>query len=391
MRLMRHRLLTTLIAMAALAAGCGGGDKDKQGAEGAAQAPAQAAPEEKVLNVYNWSDYIAEDTIANFEKETGIKVNYDTYDGNEMLETKLLAGSSGYDVVVPSASFMERQIKTGTYQKLDKSKLPNLSNVDADIARQAEKHDPGNEHSVVYMWGTTGIGYNVDKVQKALGKNPPVDSWALVYDPKNAAKLKGCGIAVLDSPSEITSTVLAYLGKDPNSQSPDDLAQVEELLLKVRPSIRYIHSSQYINDLANGEICVAVGYSGDMLQARDRAAEAAEANKSTPIVIKYSVPKEGTIIWFDMMGIPKDAPHPNNAHAFINYILKPEVAASISNFVNYANGNAAATAMVDEAVRNDPGVYPPAEVKAKLFPDLSETQEFTRLLNRTWTRFRTGQ
>ena len=396
MRSMRHGLLTNApamaaIAMVALAAGCGGGDKDKQGAEGAAQAPAQAAPEEKVLNVYNWSDYIAEDTIANFEKETGIKVNYDTYDGNEMLETKLLAGSSGYDVVVPSASFMERQIKTGTYQKLDKSKLPNLTNADADIHRQAEKHDPGNEHSVVYMWGTTGIGYNVDKVQKALGKNAPVDSWALVYDPKNAAKLKGCGIAVLDSPSEITSTVLAFLGKDPNSQSPDDLAQVEDLLLKVRPSIRYIHSSQYINDLANGEICVAVGYSGDMLQARDRAAEAAEANKSTPVVIKYSVPKEGTIIWFDMMGIPKDAPHPNNAHAFINYILKPEVAASISNFVNYANGNAAATAMVDEAVRNDPGVYPPAEVKAKLFPDLSETQEFTRLLNRTWTRFRTGQ
>ena len=383
------RKFGTAIAVAVLAAGCGGGDKDKEGAD--AQAPAQAAAEEKVLNVYNWSDYIAEDTIANFEKETGIKVNYDTYDGNEMLETKLLAGSSGYDVVVPSASFMERQIKTGTYQKLDKSKLPNLSNVDADIARQAEKHDPGNEHSVVYMWGTTGIGYNVDKVEKALGKNAPVDSWALVYDPKNAAKLKGCGVAVLDSPSEITSTVLAYLGKDPNSQSPEDLAAVEETLLKVRPSIRYIHSSQYINDLANGEICVAVGYSGDMLQARDRAAEAAEANKGKANVIKYSVPKQGTIIWFDMMGIPKDAPHPNNAHAFINYILKPEVAASISNFVNYANGNAAATAMVDESVRNDPGVYPPPEVKAKLFPDLSETQEYTRLLNRTWTRFRTGQ
>jgi putrescine transport system substrate-binding protein len=377
---LRQVLLGVAVTLALVA--CDRGEKAKEGEEGAA---APAAAEEKVVNVYNWSDYIAEDTLANFEQETGIKVNYDMYDGNETLETKLLAGNSGYDIVVPSASFLERQIKAGVYQKLDKSKLPNLSNMDAEVMQRAALHDPGNEHSVVYMWGTTGIGYNPDKVAKAL-PNAPVDSWSLVYEPENAAKLKDCGIAVLDSASEITATVLAYLGKDPNSQSPDDLAQVEAKLLSIRPYIRYIHSSQYINDLANGDICVAVGYSGDVLQARDRASEA-----GNNVVVKYAVPKEGTIIWFDTMAIPKDAPHPNNAHVFINFIMKPEVAAAISNYVNYANGNAAATPLVDEGVRNDPGVYPPPEVKAKLFPDLSETQEFTRLLTRTWTRFMTGQ
>lgn len=376
---LRAGVLGVSVALALTA--CGQGEK---AAEGEPQGPAAAA-EEKVVNVYNWSDYIAEDTIANFETETGIKVNYDMYDGNETLETKLLAGNTGYDIVVPTAPFMERQIKAGVYQKLDKTKLPNLKNMDPDITARAALHDSGNEHSVVYMWGTTGIGYNPDKVNKALPK-APVDSWSLVYEPENASKLKGCGIAVLDSPSEIVATVLPYLGKDPNSHSPDDLAEVEAKLLKIRPYIRYIHSSQYINDLANGDICVAVGYSGDILQARDRANEA-----GNNVTVKYSVPKEGTIIWFDMMGIPKDAPHPNNAHVFINYIMQPEVVAKISNFVNYANGNAASLPFIDESVRNDPGVYPPPEVKAKLFPDLSETAEFTRLLTRTWTRFQTGQ
>jgi len=377
---LRQGLLGVAVTLALVA--CGQGEKAKDG-EQAADTP--AAAEEKVVNVYNWSDYIAEDTLANFEKETGIKVNYDMYDGNETLETKLLAGNSGYDIVVPSASFLERQIKTGVYQKLDKSKLPNLAHMDPEVMQRAALHDPGNEHSVVYMWGTTGIGYNPDKVNKAF-PNAPVDSWSLVYEPENASKLKGCGIAVLDSYSEITSTVLAYLGKDPNSQSADDLALVEAKLLQIRPFIRYIHSSQYINDLANGDICVAVGYSGDILQARDRASEA-----GNNINVKYAVPKEGTIIWFDTMAIPKDAPHPNNAHAFINYIMEPEVVAQISNFVNYANGNADSLPFIDEGVRNDPGVYPPPEVKAKLFPDLAETQEYTRLMTRTWTRFTTGQ
>jgi putrescine transport system substrate-binding protein len=380
---LRHAGLGILYALALAA--CGQGEKAKEASgEPAGSAPA-ANTEEKVVNVYNWSDYIAEDTIANFEKETGIKVNYDVYDGNEVLETKLLAGNSGYDIVVPSASFLERQIKAGVFRPLDRSKLPNLSHMDPEIMQRVALHDPGNKYAVDYMWGTTGIGYNPDKIAKAF-PNAPVDSWALVFEPENAAKLKGCGIAVLDSPSEITATVLSYLGKDPNSQSTEDLAQVEAKLLKMRPYIRYIHSSQYINDLANGEICVAVGYSGDILQARDRADEA-----KNNITVKYAVPKEGTIIWFDVMAIPKDAPHPDNAHAWINFIMKPEIAGAISNAVNYANGNKDSLPFVNDDVKNDPGVYPPPEVKAKLYPDLAETPEFTRLLNRTWTRFTTGK
>jgi putrescine transport system substrate-binding protein len=384
MRSMRpgiHRTVvaaTVAFALAALA-GCG---KKEEGGE-ASQAPAAPA-EEKVLNVYNWSDYIAEDTIANFQEETGIKVNYDVFDSNELLEGKLSAGGSGYDVVVPTASFMERQIRSGIFRKLDKSKLPNLKNMDKEIMDRVALHDPGNQYSVNYMWGTTGIGYNKDKVEKALGK--PVDSWAAVFEPATAKKLQSCGISFLDSASEMATMMLAYLGKDPNSQSEEDLKAVEEKFMAVRPYVRYIHSSQYINDLANGEICAAVGYSGDVLQARDRAAEA-----KNNIEVAYAVPKEGTIIWFDMLAIPADAQHPNNAHLFIDYLMRPEVIAAVSNAVNYANGNAASLPYVSEDVKNDPGVYPPPEVKAKLFPDLAETEEYTRLLTRMWTRFKTGQ
>jgi putrescine transport system substrate-binding protein len=382
---LRHVALGILYALALTA--CGKADKAKEAETApAATASAPAANnEEKVLNVYNWSDYIAEDTVANFEKETGIKVNYDMYDSNEVLETKLLAGNSGYDVVVPSASFLERQIKAGVFRKLDKSQLPNIKNMDPEIMQRVALHDPGNEHAVDYMWGTSGIGYNVDKLQKAL-PNAPVDTWALVFDPKNAAKLKSCGLTLLDDPGEITAIVLNYLGKDPNSQSADDLAAAEKTLMSIRPFVRYIHSSQYIGDLANGEVCVSVGYSGDILQSRTRAEEAKKG-----VNIKYSVPKEGTIIWFDMLAIPADAPHPNNAHLFINYIMRPEVTAAISNAMSYANGNAAALQFVDDAVKSDPGVYPPPEVKAKLFPDLAKSAEYTRLLNRTWTRFKTGK
>jgi putrescine transport system substrate-binding protein len=235
------------------------------------------------------------------------------------------------------------------------------------------------------MWGTDGIGYNEGKV-KAIMPNAPVDSWNLVFDPKIAAKFQDCGISVLDAPSEMVAVVLAYLGKDPNSQSPEDLKLAEDRLMAIRPYVRMIHSSQYIDALANGEICIAVGWSGDMLQARDRAAEAGQGN-----VIKYSIPKEGTIIWFDVYAIPKDAPHPDNAHAFINFMERPEVAAANSNIINYANGNAASLQFVNDSVKNDPSVYPTPEVKAKLFPDLAESEEFTRLLNRTWTRFTTGK
>ncbi len=378
--------LVGLLAATALV-GCGKKDAPPPAADSGA-APAAASPastEEKVVNVYNWSDYIDPKTLEQFTAETGIKVNYDVFDANEVLETKLLAGNTGYDVVVPSASFMERQIKAGVFQKLDRAKITNWDKLDTEVLQRVALHDPGNEHAVNFMWGTTGIGYNEGKV-KAIDPNAPVDSFRLVFDPAIAAKFKDCGISVLDAPSEITGVALAYLGKDPNSQSEADLKLAEDLLMKVRPYIRMIHSSTYIDSLANGEICIAVGWSGDVLQARDRAAEAGQGN-----VIKYNVPKEGTIIWFDMFAIPADAPHPTNAHLFIDFMNRPEIAAANSNFINYANGNSASFPLINEAVRNDPGIYPPAEVKAKLFPDLAESAEFTRLLNRTWTRFTTGK
>jgi putrescine transport system substrate-binding protein len=376
------------LVFATALAGCGKKDEPAPAADSAAAPAAGAAPaaaEEKVVNVYNWSDYIDPKTLEQFTAETGIKVNYDVFDSNEVLETKLLAGNTGYDVVVPSASFMERQIKAGVFRKLDRAQITNWDKLDPEVLQRVALHDPGNEHSVNFMWGTTGIGYNEGKVKK-IDPNAPVDSFKLVFDPAWAAKFKDCGISVLDAPSEITGVALAYLGKDPNSQSEADLQAAEDLLMKVRPYIRMIHSSNYIDALANGEICIAVGWSGDILQARDRAAEANQGN-----VIKYNVPKEGTIIWFDMFAIPADAPHPGNAHKFIDFMNRPEIAAANSNFINYANGNAASFALIDESVRTDPGIYPPAEVKAKLFPDLAETAEFTRLLNRSWTKFTTGK
>ena len=381
----RAGLLGLLVATAL--AGCGKKDDAPAAAADAAKpgADAGAGAEEKVVNVYNWSDYIEPKMLEQFTAETGIKVNYDVFDSNEVLETKLLAGNTGYDVVVPSASFLERQIKAGVFQKLDRSKLSNWGNLDPEVLQRVALHDPGNEHAVNHMWGTDGIGYNEGKVKK-IDPKAPVDSWSLVLDPKWSSKFKECGISVLDAPSEMVGIALAYLGKDPNSQSEADLKLAEDLLMKLRPNVRMIHSSQYIDALANGEICIAVGWSGDMLQARDRAEEAGQGN-----VIKYTIPKEGTIIWFDMYAIPADAKHPDNAHAFINYMMRPEVAAANSTFINYANGNAASFKLIDEGVRTDPGVYPSAEVKAKLFPDLAESAEFTRLLNRTWTRFTTGK
>ena len=377
--------LAGLVAALALT-GCGKKQEATQPAADAGQAPAAAAPaEEKVVNVYNWSDYIDPKMLEQFTAETGIKVNYDVFDSNEVLQTKLLAGNTGYDVVVPSASFLETQIKAGVFRKLDKSKLPNWSNLDQNLLQRIARHDPGNEYAVNHLWGTDAIGFNVKKV-KAIDAAAPVDSWALILDPKWAARFKDCGISILDAPDEVVGVVLAYLGKDPNSENLDDLKAAEDVLMKIRPYIRMIHSSQYIDSLANGDICVAFGWSGDILQAKDRAAEAGQG-----VEIALSVPKDGTIIWFDMYAIPADAPHPDNAHAFINFMMKPEVAAANSNFVHYASGNAAAVPLLDPSVRDDPGVYPPPEVMAKLFPNLARSPEFTRALNRTWTRFTTGK
>ena len=375
---------TAVIAALAALLGFGCGKKAESPPAGDAAAPVAAA-EEKILNVFNWSDYIDPQVIEDFQKETGIKVSYDVFDSNEVLETKLLTGNSGYDLVVPSAYFLERQIKAGVFGKLDKAKLQNLANLDPDIVQRAAGHDPGGQYGVVYMWGTTGIGYNADKV-KAIMPNAPVDSWNLVFDPAVVSKFKGCGVSVLEDPTDMVATMLLYLGKDPNSESEADLKLAEERLLAIRPYIRLITSSQYIEALANGEICIAVGYSGDVLQARDRAAEAGKA-----VDIRFSIPKEGALMWFDTLAIPADAKHPGNAHLFIDYLLRPDVAARNSDFVNYANANAKATELVNEELRNDTSIYPSDETKARLQANLSKSADFTRLLNRTWTRFTTGR
>ena len=348
-------------------------------------AVAAGAEEEKVVNVYNWSDYIAEDTIANFEARTGIEVNYDVFDSNEVLEAKLLAGNSGYDVVVPSAGFMERQIQAGVFAKLDRDKLGNFGNLDEAILGRVAAHDPGNEHAIPYMWGTTGFGYNIEKVEAAM-PDAPVGSWRMLFDPEVVSKLSGCGVTLLDAPTEVFANLMGYLGRDPNSEKREDVKLFEAHMLKIRPHVKYFHSSQNINDLANGEICVAMGWSGDMLIARDRAAEAGQG-----IEIAYTIPSEGAVIWFDNLAIPSDAPHPDNAHRFLDYIMEPEVAAAISNYVFYANGNRASLPHVDDEVKNDPGIYPPDAVKANLFPDLADSPKFTRLLTRAWTRVKTGR
>jgi putrescine transport system substrate-binding protein len=340
---------------------------------------------EKVVNVYNWSDYIEPTVLEEFTKETGVKVNYEVMDSNELLETKLVAGRTGYDVVVPSANFLARQIKSGIYQKLDKSKLTNLKNLDPDITKRLEVFDPGNEHAVNYMWGTSGVAYNEEAIKAAM-PDAPVDSFAMFWDPKVVSKFAKCGVSVLDAPSEIIGTVLIYLGKDANSENPEDLKAAEKVLLSARPYIRLINSSKYIEDLANGEICLALGWSGDTLQARDRAAEAQK-----PFTIKYNIPKEGAVMFFDSMAIPADASHVKNAHLFIDYMLRPEVAAKNSNFISFANSNAASWPLVTPEVKNNPGIFPTPEMMPKLVPDLPESAEFTRTLTRTWTRFRTGK
>ncbi len=348
-------------------------------------AGAAFAEEEKVLNVYNWSDYIAEDTIEKFEAATGIKVRYDVFDSNEVLEAKLLSGNTGYDVVVPTSSFMARQIQAGVFQELDKSKLPNWKNLDADILSRLDAQDPGNKYGMPYMWGTTGFGYNVNMIKERM-PDAPTDSWDMLFDPEVVKNFADCGVTLLDAPTEVLDAALNYLGKDPNGHNTDDLDMAVEMLMKVRPSIKYFHSSQHINDLANGDICMSLGWSGDMFIARDRAAEADQG-----VEIEYVIPKEGALIWFDMMTIPSDAPHPENAHAFLDFLMDPQITADITNYVWYANANAASTELVDPEITGDPAIYPSDEVKAKLFPDLTEPARYTRAVTRAWTQLKTGQ
>ena len=375
---MKLRVLATTLALCTLAA-CG-----KSGSEGDTGSPAAGGA--KQVNVYNWSDYIAEDTIPNFEKQSGIKVTYDVFDSNEVLETKLLAGSSGYDVVVPTMNFLGRQIQAGVFLPLDKSKIPNLAKVDPEMLKRIALQDPGNQFAVPYLWGTTGIGYNVDKIKEIFGSTDVAGSWDMVFKPENAAKLKDCGITVLDTPSELIPIALNYLGEDPHSFDPAVIDKATNLLKGVRPYIRNFHSSSYINDLANGDICVVVGWSGDIIQARDRAAEA-----DNGVNIAYSIPKEGAPQWFDMLAIPKDAKNADNAYAFINYLLTPAVAAANTNYVTYPNAVPEAKALVDKEISEDTSIYPPAEVDAKLFTFAVLPPEVDKLYTRIWTQLKTGK
>lgn len=370
------------LACALMLAACGGGSGD--GAAGGGDG--------KVLNVYNWSDYVAEDTIREFEAATGIKVNYDVYSENETLETKLTTGSSGYDVVFPSARpFAQRQIKAGLFAPLEKALLPHWSHLDTDVLAGLADIDPGNAHVVPYMWGTTGLGINVEKVQAALGADAPIDSWALLFDPANAAKLASCGIHVLDDEQEAFGAALIWLGKDPNAGAEGDIELVKQAYAAIRPHVRTFNNAAYKDALANGDACVVMGYSGDIGQARDVAAEAAEATGKPAPDIRYVIPKEGAIRWVDVMGIPKDAPHAANAHAFIDYLLQPEVIAKVSDYVAYANANKDATALIDPEIAGDEGVYPPAEVRAKLVDPAALPDDVQRQRVRAWTAIKSGR
>ncbi|SKA67578.1 putrescine transport system substrate-binding protein [Thiothrix eikelboomii] len=341
--------------------------------------------EERSLNIYNWSDYIDNDVLKEFTEKTGIKVNYDVFDSNELLETKLSAGSSGYDLVVPTANFLARQIEAKIFQKLDKTKLPNLANSWDMVNERVAVYDPGQEYSVNYLWGTIGVGYSEEKVKKLL-PDAPVDSWDMVFKPEVASKLAECGIYLLDSSTDIIPPALKYLGLDPNDFSKDNLKKAEELLLKVRPYIKKFHSSEFITALANGDICVAVGFSGDIFQAESRAAEAKNG-----ITVKYVIPKEGSTMWFDQMAIPADAKNVAEAHEFINFVMEPKNIARISNAVSYANGNKPSQEFINKEILENPAIYPTEEVMKNLFTVKTLDNSTQRLFNRSWTTIKSGQ
>jgi len=340
----------------------------------------------ETVKVYNWSDYIAPDTMKNFQRDTGIGFTYDLFARTATLDGKLMTGNSGYDVVFPSNHFMARQIQGGALKKLDKSQLPNWKNLNPVLLKALEVNDPGNEHGFPYLWGSTGIGYNVAKVKAVLGDNAPVDSWDLIFKPENMAKLSKCGVAILDNGPEILPAALNYLGLPPHSKNPDDYKKAEDLLMKVRPYISYFHSSKYTSDLANGNICVAVGFSGDILQAETRAKEAKNG-----IEIGYSIPKEGAAIWFDMVAMPADAPDEKAAYSFMNYLLRPDVMAGISNYVHYANGNQQADALVSPEIKADTKVYPTPEMMGKLFALEAMPLKIDRVRTRVWTKIKAGE
>lgn len=355
------------------------------GADHAPAADDGAVGAEKVLHIYNWAEYVAPSTIADFEARSGIKVVYDVYDAYELLQTKLLTGHSGYDVVVTSGGPTRKLIDAGAIKTLDRSKLQNIENLDPQLMQLVTLYDPGNEHAIPYLWGTTGIGYNPVLVEKVLGTRT-LDSFAAVFDPAIASKLAKCGITWLDSPADLFQLAFIYLGLDANSERPEDRAAAEALLMRVRPFVRYFNSSQYMNDLASGEVCVSVGWSGAIEQARARGSEAAQ-----PVEVVYVIPKEGAPLWSDLVLIPVDAPHPENALAFIDYLMEPKVIAAITNAVGQANGNAASLPYVADAIRNDPMIYPSDETYRRLTIDRSWSPEQMREVSRAWNRIKVAR
>lgn len=382
MQRVRQLFIAALGAVGALSlglTGCGHGGRDAEsGASG-------TGTDAKVVNLYIWSDYLAPDTLANFERQSGIKVHVSYFDTNETLEARILTGNSGFDVVVPTAPFMQRQIRSGAYLPLDKAALPNLVNLDAASMAKVALNDPGNEHGVIYAWGTYGIGYNIGKLADVL-PHQPVDSWRLLFDPAYAAKLSTCGINILDAPAGVVRLVLRYLGRDPNAPTDEDLAAAESVLLKIRPYVRTIDSQLQIEAIANGDICVALAYNGDFVQARNRAREAKNG-----IQIGYSIPKEGSLLWFDMLAIPRDAPHVTNALALVNYLLSPRTIADISNSTGFANANVAATPLMNPSITRDPIIYPPEDQRQRLFVETEDPPERARAITRLWQKFKTGQ
>jgi putrescine transport system substrate-binding protein len=372
--------LTMLCVSAFLIISCGRSDSGARNAQ-----LGEKDKDKGVLNLYIWTDYLAPDTIATFEKQTGIKVRVSYFDTNETLEGRMLTGSSGYDVVLPTAPYLQRQVRSGAYLPLDKTKLPNLANLDPAIMARVALNDPGNAHGVVYAWGTYGIGYNAKMVAEAL-PGVPLNSWRLIFDPAYAAKLAKCGINLLDAPAGVVRLVLRYLGKSPDAPTAQDLADVEAVLSKIRPYIRTIDSSINIQAMANGDICVALGYNGDFVQARNRAKEAKNGIK-----IGYVIPEEGSLLWFDMLAIPRDAPNVVNAHLFINYLMTPQVIANISNFIGFANANSAASPLLDATIVADSIIYPPRDQQQRLFVQSEDSPEQSRAITRIWQKFKTAQ
>jgi putrescine transport system substrate-binding protein len=335
-----------------------------------------------VVNFYNWSDYIDDRTLEEFAAATGIAVRYDVYDSNDVLEGKLLAGNSGYDVVVPTGNYFEVQRRTGLYQPLDIARLSNYDNLDPEVLARLERIDPGNAHAIPYAWGTTGLGIDLDKVAARI-PDAPLRSWSLLFDPANASRLADCGITLLDAPDEVDEIALNYLGHPPDSEDAALLEEAMALMAAIRPFVRYFHSSQYIDDFANGEVCLVMGWSGDLYQAMSDARPG--------LNLDYVIPEEGTVLWFDVMAVPADAPNPENAHALIDYLMRPDVAARITNKTYFASGNAAALPLIDPEIRTDHSIYPPPEVMARLFPNPVKEPDYVRSRNRLWTRVKTGR